>query len=65
MRANVHIRPLERRLGDRVLCTIGWVVCIDKRPYRAFYGSTALFMAKSCAERIRQARAQKEKDYDG
>lgn len=65
MKANVHIRPLERRLGDRVLCTIGWVVCIDKRPYRAFYGNMALIMAKSCAERIRQAQAQKEKDYDG
>lgn len=63
MKANVHLRPLERRLGDRVLCTIGWAVCIDKRPYRAFYGSMALIMAKSCAERIRQA--QKEKDYEG
>lgn len=63
MKANVHLRPLERRLGDRVLCTIGWVVCIDKRPYRAFYGNTALIMAKSCAERIRQA--QKEQDYEG
>ena len=58
MKANVHLKPIKRRTRDRVICTVGWVVWIDERPYRAFYGSTALFMAKSCAERIRNAQKE-------
>lgn len=52
----VYIRPIERRLGGRVISITGWAVFVGNRLYRVFYGSMAHLMATCCAERIRSAQ---------